>query len=95
MNVEEKLRMAAQLAKLGVDVIEAGFPISSESDFEAVKAVSQNIKVRSFVGCAASCGSISTVPGKPYNMPSGPAFMSSAVGPTSTSSTNSAPPESR
>jgi 2-isopropylmalate synthase len=44
MNVEEKLRMAAQLAKLGVDVIEAGFPISSEGDFEAVKAVSQNIK---------------------------------------------------
>jgi len=44
MNVEEKLRMAAQLAKLGVDVIEAGFPISSEGDFESVKAVSQNIK---------------------------------------------------
>jgi len=44
MNVEEKLRMAAQLAKLGVDVIEAGFPISSEGDFEAVKAVSQTIK---------------------------------------------------
>ena len=41
MNVEEKLRMAAQLAKLGVDVIEAGFPISSEGDFEAVKAVSE------------------------------------------------------
>jgi 2-isopropylmalate synthase len=44
MNVDEKLRMAAQLAKLGVDVIEAGFPISSEGDFESVKAVSQNIK---------------------------------------------------
>jgi 2-isopropylmalate synthase len=44
MNVEEKLRMAAQLAKLNVDVIEAGFPISSEGDFEAVKAVAQNIK---------------------------------------------------
>ena len=36
MNVEEKLMMARQLEKLGVDVIEAGFAASSEGDFEAV-----------------------------------------------------------
>ena len=44
MNPREKLEMARQLARLGVDVIEAGFPISSEDDFEAVKLVAQNLK---------------------------------------------------
>lgn len=39
MNLVEKVRMARQLESLGVDVIEAGFPISSEGDFAAVKAV--------------------------------------------------------
>ena len=37
LNTNEKLIIAKQLAKLGVDVIEAGFPIASEGDFEAVK----------------------------------------------------------
>jgi 2-isopropylmalate synthase len=40
MNVAEKVRIAQQLEKLGVDVIEAGFPISSQGDFEAVKTIS-------------------------------------------------------
>jgi 2-isopropylmalate synthase len=40
MNLDEKLRMAAQLERVGVDVIEAGFPIASEGDFQAVRAVS-------------------------------------------------------
>ena len=44
MNVAEKVRIAEQLEKLNVDVIEAGFPISSEGDFEAVRAVSRAIK---------------------------------------------------
>lgn len=39
MNLDEKLRMARQLEKLGVDVIEAGFPIASEGDFAAARAV--------------------------------------------------------
>ncbi len=39
MNLEEKVRLARQLEQLGVDVIEAGFPIASEGDFEAVRAV--------------------------------------------------------
>jgi 2-isopropylmalate synthase len=39
MNLEEKVRLARQLESLGVDVIEAGFPIASEGDFEAVRAV--------------------------------------------------------
>ena len=43
MNIEEKLRIAHQLEKLNVDVIEAGFPIASDGDFEAVKRVAQTI----------------------------------------------------
>ena len=39
MDLAEKVRLARQLQSLGVDVIEAGFPIASEGDFEAVKAV--------------------------------------------------------
>lgn len=44
MNLEEKLRVATQLEDLGVDIIEAGFAIASEGDFEAVKAVAQHCK---------------------------------------------------
>jgi len=44
MNVAEKLRVAEQLEKLNVDIIEAGFPISSEGDFEAVRAISKVVK---------------------------------------------------
>jgi len=44
MNIEEKLRIAHQLEKMNVDVIEAGFPIASEGDFEAVKKVAKTIK---------------------------------------------------
>jgi 2-isopropylmalate synthase len=41
MNVPEKLRMAGKLVDLGVDILEAGFPIASQGDFEAVNAVSR------------------------------------------------------
>ncbi len=44
MNLAEKIRIAEQLEKLNVDIIEAGFPISSEGDFEAVKAIAKKIK---------------------------------------------------
>src|SRR5215475_4904590 len=44
MNTEEKIRMAKQLAKLGVDIIEAGFPISSRGDLEAVQAVAREVR---------------------------------------------------
>jgi 2-isopropylmalate synthase len=43
MTVVEKLEMARQLARLGVDVIEAGFPISSDEDFEAVREVARTV----------------------------------------------------
>ncbi len=44
LNKEEKLIIAKQLAKLNVDVIEAGFPIASNDDFEAVKMISKEVK---------------------------------------------------
>lgn len=44
MNVAEKLRLATQLEKLGVDVLEAGFPAASPGDFEAVQAISKKIR---------------------------------------------------
>ncbi|GAC1702765.1 MAG: 2-isopropylmalate synthase [Candidatus Acidiferrum sp.] len=44
MNTPEKIRLARQLEALGVDVIEAGFPISSRGDLEAVKKVAQEVR---------------------------------------------------
>ena len=44
MNVAEKLRLARQLEKLGVDVMEAGFPASSRGDFESVQMIAQKIR---------------------------------------------------
>jgi 2-isopropylmalate synthase len=56
MNIVEKVRIAEQLEKLNVDIIEAGFPISSEGDFESVKAISRTIK-RSEVAALARTNS--------------------------------------
>ena len=44
LNLEEKLQIARQLELLKVDVIEAGFPITSAGDFEAVQAVSESVR---------------------------------------------------
>ncbi len=44
LNIQEKLEIAKQLVKLGVDVIEAGFAVSSPGDFMAVKTVAENVK---------------------------------------------------
>jgi 2-isopropylmalate synthase len=43
LNKQEKLEIAHQLARLGVDIIEAGFPISSPGDFEAVQAIARDV----------------------------------------------------
>src|SRR5438132_12478313 len=54
MNTQEKLEMARRLARLNVDVIEAGFPISSDEDFEAVREVAK--QVGSLEGSPIICG---------------------------------------
>jgi 2-isopropylmalate synthase len=54
MKTEEKLRMARQLERLGVDIIEAGFPIASDDDAEAVRRVAQIVE-RATVAALARC----------------------------------------
>src|SRR2546427_5609332 len=54
MNTQEKLEMARQLARLNVDVIEAGFPISSDEDFVAVREVAK--QVGTLEGAPIICG---------------------------------------
>ena len=44
LNRQEKLEIAHQLARLGVDVIEAGFPITSPGDFESVQAIAREVE---------------------------------------------------
>ena len=55
MTVPEKLRMARELVDLGVDILEAGFPIASEGDFEAVDAVSREFPWANVAALARSC----------------------------------------
>src|SRR6202161_736835 len=55
MNQQEKLRLAHQLDRLGVDVIEAGFPIASDGDFESVKAIASVIRRPIIAGLARAC----------------------------------------
>jgi 2-isopropylmalate synthase len=52
LNATEKLEIAHQLARLGVDVIEAGFPIASPGDFEAVRAIAQEVEGPIIAGLA-------------------------------------------
>jgi len=52
LNIQEKLEIARQLEKLGVDVIEAGFPISSPGDFEAVSLIAKEVRTPTICGLA-------------------------------------------
>ncbi len=52
MNKEEKLAVARQLAKLNVDIIEAGFPIASEDDYEGVRLIAKEVKGPVIAGLA-------------------------------------------
>jgi 2-isopropylmalate synthase len=52
LNAEEKLRIGHQLARLGVDVIEAGFPIASPGDFQAVQAIAREVEGPVIAGLA-------------------------------------------
>ena len=56
MNVDEKLRMARQLDRLGVDVIEAGFPIASDGDCQAVQAIAASVRRPIIAGLARARG---------------------------------------
>ncbi len=55
MTVEEKLRMARKLVELGVDILEAGFPIASDGDFEAVDTISREVSSVTVAALARAC----------------------------------------
>jgi 2-isopropylmalate synthase len=55
MNHQEKLRLAHQIDRLGADVIEAGFPIASDGDFDAVRAIAGIIRRPIIAGLARAC----------------------------------------
>jgi 2-isopropylmalate synthase len=50
LDVAEKLEIAEQLARLGTDIIEAGFPIASQGDFEAVEAIAKSVRGSTIAG---------------------------------------------
>ena len=52
MNLEEKIQIASLLEEMGVDIIEAGFPIASNGDFEAVREVAKRVKNATVAGLA-------------------------------------------
>ncbi len=52
MNVAEKIQVAKRLERMGVDVIEAGFPVASQGDFDAVQAISAELKEAVVAGLA-------------------------------------------
>ncbi|WP_419730548.1 2-isopropylmalate synthase [Lichenicola sp.] len=56
MNIEEKLRMAHALAELGVDVIEAGFPVASPGDFDSVRQIAEHVRGPVICGLARTGG---------------------------------------
>ena len=88
LNIDEKLEIAHQLARLGVDVIEAGFPIASPGDFEAVRRVAREVGQletrRSSRGWRVPARAISIAPGTPCARRNDRAFTPSSRPRTST-----------
>ena len=85
MNLEEKLQLARQLERLGVDIIEAGFPIASEGDFESVQAIAVALRDTTICGLART----SSARAKRSTKRGARAFTPSLRPVTSTSSTSS------
>ena len=81
LTVTEKLEIAEQLARLGVDVIEAGFPAASPGDFEGVQAIAETVKGSSV---AALCRT------RPQDIDDAPGTRSRT--PSARASTRSSPP---
>ena len=83
MNINEKLRMAEALTELGIDVMEAGFPIASPGDFESVKAIAESIGQRDdtpvICGLARPAGKTCCAPPKRCGQPSASASTASSA----------------
>src|SRR6059036_359871 len=91
LNTGEKLEIAHQLARLGVDVIEAGFPITSPGDFEAVQAISRGVDGPVICALAAPRRATSSARGRRSATPLAPGFTCSSRPATCTSATSSRP----
>ena len=89
LNASEKLEIAQQLARLGVDVIEAGFPIASPGDFEAVQGIARQVEGPVIAGLARTHFADIDVGGeRRAATPRARASTRSSRPPTSTSSTS-------
>ena len=64
MNTAEKLRLAVQLEKLGIDILEAGFPAASDGDLEAVSRIAGKLERTEIAALAAQPKTISIGPGR-------------------------------
>ena len=78
MRIDEKLRMARQLARLGVDVIEAGFPIASDADAEAVRRIAGEVRGPIIAGLARCAPGDIERAGGPWRRRSGAASTRSS-----------------
>ena len=77
MNLAEKMEIAQALVELGVDVIEAGFPIASPGDFKAVREIAQAVRGATICGLARCRDEDIDRAGKPCGTPSGRGSTSS------------------
>ena len=78
LNADEKLEIARQLARLGVDVIEAGFPVASPGDLQSVQQIAREVKGPIIAALAGQTGSTSNGRRKPLHRRNGAAFIRSS-----------------
>jgi len=84
MTVQEKLEMARALARLGVDVIEAGFPIASPGDLEAVRLIAREVRGPVICGLARAQRQDIEVCWEEFGRRNGPGSTPSSPPPPST-----------
>src|SRR4051794_11655528 len=90
LTLPEKLEIARALEAMGVDIIEAGFPISSEGDFQSVKAIAAEVTESTVCGLARCALRTSAGPARPSSTRNAPASTSSALRLRSTGNTSCA-----
>lgn len=88
MNMQEKFRLAQQLVKLNVDIIEAGFPVASAGDFDCVKNIADNIRGVQVAGLARCHPKDIDTAWEALKKPKIPASIPSLPPPISTSNIN-------
>ena len=94
MNLAEKMEVAQALLDLGVDVIEAGFPIASPGDFEAVREIARRPRRARSAAWPAASRRTSTAPGRPSGRRAAAGSTSSSPPAPSTASSSSRWPRS-